>query len=133
MKHEGLSFDFMTCPFRNFKQRKNALLPGSIFDFVTSWLHKNTSVISCISSTKSTFIDSDKVNVVFNKDKSASIYENKTQTKYRGNVKTTLYSFPDENMVLVHGGSFEMGSMEDEKQGNKTHTIVLHDFYIDKH
>jgi formylglycine-generating enzyme required for sulfatase activity len=94
---------------------------------------KNTSVISCISSTKSTFIDSDKVNVVYNKDKSASIFENKTQTKYRGNVKTTLYSFPDENMVLVHGGSFEMGSMEDEKQDNKIHTIVLHDFYIDKY
>ena len=94
---------------------------------------KNTSVISCINSTKSTFIDSDKVNVVFNKDKSASISENKTQTKYRGNVKTTLYSFPDENMVLVHGGSYEMGSMDDEKQDNKIHTIVLNDFYIDKY
>lgn len=93
---------------------------------------KNTPVISCISNTKSTFINSDIVNVVFNKDKSATIFENKTQTKYRGNIKTTLYSFPDQNMVLVHGGSFEMGSMEDEKQDNKTHTVVLDDFYIDK-
>ena len=94
---------------------------------------KNTSEVSCMNSTKSTYIDSDKVNVVFNKDKSATIFENKTHTKYKGNLKITEYSFPDENMVLVHGGSFEMGSDEDEKADNQIHTVVINDFYIDKH
>lgn len=94
---------------------------------------KNTSLVSFINSKKSAFIDTDKVHVIFNKDKSATVFENKTQTKYRGNVKTTMYSFPDENMVLVHGGTFEMGSSADEKQDNETHSVTLGDFYIDKY
>ncbi len=96
-------------------------------------LNKNTSQISCINTTKSTYINSNDVNVVFNKDKSATIFENKTHTKYRGNLKITEYSFPDENMVLVHGGSFKMGSDEDEKTDNQIHTVEIADFYIDKY
>jgi len=122
----------------------NQVAKYSIFDYPDSLkinhndhleviVDKNTSEVSCLNTTKSTFIGSDKVDVIFNKDKSASIFENKTHTKYRGNLKITEYSFPDENMVLVHGGSFKMGSDEDEKPDNKIHTVVINDFYIDKY
>jgi len=96
-------------------------------------LDKKTSEIHCIDDNKSTLIDSKKVKVNYDNDKSAIIYENKTQTKFKGNVKTTLYSFPEENMILVHGGSFTMGSMVNKKQENIEHTVTLNDFYIDKY
>ena len=102
-------------------------------DQQTIKLDKRTSVITVASIDKMALFDADKVNVVFDENKSATIFEDKTQTKYRGNLKTTLYSFPDENMILVHGGSYEMGSSEDKSLDNQPHTIVLNDFYIDKY
>lgn len=102
-------------------------------DQQTIKLDKSSSVITVASIDKKALFDADKVNVVFDENKSATIFEDKTQTKYRGNLKTTLYSFPDENMILVHGGSYEMGSSEDESQDNQPHTITLNDFYIDQY
>lgn len=96
-------------------------------------INKNSDLITCINGNKSTYISKNKVNVVFDSKKSATIYNDKTQTKLRESVKNTYFSFPDENMVLVHGGSYMMGSMDDEKNDNKLHEVNINNFYIDKY
>ncbi|OQX78743.1 MAG: hypothetical protein B6D61_04830 [Bacteroidetes bacterium 4484_249] len=96
-------------------------------------IDKNTNNISCINSIKSTFIDKYKVQVILEDEKSATIFNDKTLTKQRESVKTTYFSFPDDDMILVHGGSFQMGSQEDDSNDNKTHNVRVNNFYIDKH
>jgi formylglycine-generating enzyme required for sulfatase activity len=96
-------------------------------------INKNTNNVACINSVKSTFIDKYKVEVILEDEKSATIFSDKTLTKQRESVKTTYFSFPDKDMILVHGGSFIMGSMEDESNDNRTHNIKVNGFYLDKY
>ncbi len=93
---------------------------------------KDSHKLSYINSVKTTNINKDFVNIKFDKDKSATVYDNKTETRFKGNVKVSYFSEPDEKMILVHGGTFLMGSSEDGFTDNQPHEISVSDFYIDK-
>ena len=96
-------------------------------------IDKYSNDVACINSVKSTFIDKYKVEVVLKDEKSATIFSDKTFTKLKGSERVTYFSFPDENMVHIHGGTFNMGSMDNESSNNKPHEVSLNGFYIDKY
>ena len=96
---------------------------------VSLFIDKNSFNLMYINSTKTATINRDKVDIQFENNKSATVYNNKTETKYKGSTKTTFYSQPDENMILVHGGKYMMGS---EEAGN-SHEVSVADFFIDKY
>ena len=83
-------------------------------DHLNIGIDKKSFNLAYINSIKTTYISHDFVDIKFDNDKSTTVYNNKTETKYKGSVKTTYYSQPDENMVLVHGGTFQMGTLEDD-------------------
>ena len=111
-------------------------LPDSIKvnkgDHLEIVIDKKSNSIACINSVKTTYIDKDKVEVYLKDSKSATIFNDRTITKQRESVKTTYFSFPDEDMILVHGGTFKMGTME-ESLDSKSHNVKVDNFYIDKY
>lgn len=95
--------------------------------------NKLTNQVICRDLKKNTYIDQNKVEVKFDDEKSALVYADRTETKFKGAIKKTNYSFPNENMVLVHGGTFKMGSDSDKDIDNNIHKVSVEDFYIDKY
>ncbi len=102
-------------------------------DHVKINIDKALYKLSYINSTKTTFINPDYVDVKFDKQKYAIVYKDKTETHFKGSVKTSYFSVPDEKMVVVHGGLFQMGSAEEDLPDNKAHVVKVADFYIDKY
>jgi formylglycine-generating enzyme required for sulfatase activity len=83
---------------------------------------------------KTAILTGSHVDVIFSKDKSAAVYSDKCELKYKGSVKSEPFIYPSDEMVLVYGGIFIMGNPNSLNPDNKTaHEVTINDFYIDKH
>jgi formylglycine-generating enzyme required for sulfatase activity len=72
--------------------------------------------------------------VVFSKEKSATLYNDRIELKYKGSLKNFPYEYPTIEMVLVNGGKFMMGSLSGGNSDNKSvHEVNLNGFYIDQY
>lgn len=117
-------------PKQNYSYSDNLdTLKVSHGDHLDISIDKNQFGLIYANTTKTARIKQNYVEVKWDKDRSARVYNNKTETIYRGSVRTTEYSLPDVNMVLVHGGQFKMGSETD----NTAHEVKVDDFFIDKY